>query len=463
MSLEIDASAFGAVGSVEAIDWSNIEEPSRDRADGPSVRLVLTPASTIAMRPVRWVWDTAPAGSSPSQCQGRFAEGSLVLGAGRAGIGKSQFAAWLAARVTKGTLPGSLYGNPRAVIYAASEDSWSMTIAPRLAAAGADLDRVFRVDVVSDDDKHARLTLPKHTSLLATALVERRVALLVLDPLLSLIDGGLNDYRAQEMRRALEPLAEIADRTGVLVYGLAHFTKAGGSDPLTAIAGSAAFGQVIRAAIGFARDDDDEHGGTFVLSTIKNNLGREDLPSLAYTIVPATVETGSGASYVSRFEFTGAEASRSVRELLAATASMDAEERSERAEAAEWLIEYLTHYGGEAKRTDVLKAGRAAGFSEATLKRARSKAGAEADRQGFAGGSVWRLRAHSAHHSGHSAQVSEGEPNEPNGEPNDSPDAQSPDSSEASSAIPTPLQLFGQRAPERWPEGSIGSELSGAS
>jgi hypothetical protein len=142
------------------------------------------------------------------------------------------------------------------------------------------------------------------------------------------------------------------------------------------------------------------------------------LPSLAYTIVPATVETGSGTSYVSRFEFTGTEANRSVRDLLTASSSMDAEQRLDRDEAADWLTSYLTDCGGEAARQDVLKAARAARFSEATLKRARSKAGVTADRQGFGGGSVWKLQTRSAHHSDHSAQVSEGEPDEPNDEPN---------------------------------------------
>ncbi|MGH4027293.1 MAG: hypothetical protein ACRDRV_22210 [Pseudonocardiaceae bacterium] len=55
--------------------------------------------------------------------------------------------AWLAAQVTQGTLPGIHHGHPRAVIYAATEDSWERTIAGRLKVAGADLNRVYRVDV----------------------------------------------------------------------------------------------------------------------------------------------------------------------------------------------------------------------------------------------------------------------------------------------------------------------------
>ena len=161
-----------------------------------------------------------------------------------------------------------------------------MTSVPRLMAAGADLERVFRVDVEADDDEHARLTLPRDTLALGAAIEEHDVALVVLDPVLSIVDAAVNDYRAREVRAALEPLIDVADRTRATFLGVAHFTKATGADPLLLISGSAAFGQLIRAAVGFARDEE----GAGVLSTIKNNLGREDLPS---TPVP----TGDAAAF----------------------------------------------------------------------------------------------------------------------------------------------------------------------
>lgn len=58
-----------------------------------------------------------------------------------------------------------------------------MTIAPRLAAAGADLHRVFRVDVVDDGERHARLTLPADIDDLGALIPANDVALLICDPL----------------------------------------------------------------------------------------------------------------------------------------------------------------------------------------------------------------------------------------------------------------------------------------
>src|SRR5581483_1190533 len=137
--------------------------------------LVFQKASGIKPRPVRWAWDTAAPHAPPHLREGRFPIGSLVIAAGRAGVGKSQFAAWMTARITTGTLPGQFWGLPRCAVYAATEDSWAMTIVPRLIAAGADLDKVYRVAVTDDNDIHARLTLPADTSLLEKGITEHDI------------------------------------------------------------------------------------------------------------------------------------------------------------------------------------------------------------------------------------------------------------------------------------------------
>ncbi|MFD5111469.1 AAA family ATPase [Streptomyces sp. NPDC058391] len=334
--------------------------------------LVLTPASKIRIRPVRWLWDTTPEGAYPTS-HGRIPLNSLAIAAGGPGLGKSQYACWLTARVTTGTLPGELYGKPRGVIYAATEDSWSMTIAPRLVAAGADMDLVFRVDVKDDEEMHARLTLPKDISLMGEAAEAYSVGLLIADPLLSMIDSGINDYRAAEVRSALEPLVAAADRHSFTILGLAHFTKSGGSDPLSRVAGSGAFGQLIRCLIAFAKEDTDDGDEQFVMSLEKNNLGRQGLPSHQYAIQAATVETDDGPSYVSRFVL-GPETSTSVRDVMRDETNPGLD-RGERTEAVEWLEDYLADpaHGGEALPKDVQGAAKGAGISPNALREAKKK------------------------------------------------------------------------------------------
>jgi len=342
---------------------------------GRSIRL--TPASAVRMRPVYWMW------------AGRIPTGALTVIPGREGIGKSLMLAWLAAQVTRGRLPGHWHGEPRTVIYAATEDSWAHTIAPRLMAAGADLDRVFCVEV-----EHAgsgildSLTLPTDCDALAVEIARHGVALLAADPLLSLIDAGINTHHDRALRTALEPLVQLADRTGCAVVGLAHFNKSASPDALNLITGSRAFSAVARAVLAIARDTvaDD---GSCVLSQAKNNLGQLDLPSLRYIVQPAEIPTPEGPAHVGRLVFTG-ESDRSVADILG-EATGDGDSHTERDMVAGWLSDYLTGHGGQAPAADVIKAARADGIAERTLQRARARAGVRAVRTGFPARTVWEL------------------------------------------------------------------------
>lgn len=354
---------------------------SEPESEAQTRSLLLRPASGIRIRPVRWLWDTTPEGAPPTS-HGRIPLHSLAIAAGGPGLGKSQFAVWMTARITLGELPGELYGKPRPVIYAAAEDSWAFTIAPRLIAAGADMDMVFHVAVQDFERPYARLTLPTDTSLLAKEAERHSVALLVMDPLLSYIDKGVNDYKAAEVRQALEPLVAAADRHRFTILGLAHFTKSGAADPLNRVAGSGAFGQLIRSLIAFAKvEGERDEPDRFVMSLEKNNLGRLGLPSYEYAIVPMVVDTEEGPSYVSRFAL-GSETNTSVREVMREESNPDTN-RGETNETVEWLRGYLTDQGGSDLAADVKAAARKDGISESSLQRARRKLGVTMRHSGF--------------------------------------------------------------------------------
>lgn len=376
----IEKNAPGLIASAGGTGEPEGEEPSR--------RIVLTPASAVKIKRVRWLWDTTPSDAPPTS-HGRIPAYMMTIGGGGPGLGKSQFAIWLTAKVTTGKLPGELFGKPRTVIYAATEDSWAHTIAPRLVAAGANLDLVFRIDVEDDGEAHARLTLPSDISLLGQIASEYSVALFVADPLLSLIDKGINDYRAAEVRQALEPLVRCAEKHMFTIFALAHFTKAGTADPLARIAGSGAFGQLIRAAIAFVRTD-GEGESDFVMSQIKNNLGRSDMPSFAYSIQSVEVEAEDGVSHVSRFVL-GPETTTSVTEVMRSENAPD--ERAAVSEAETWLHDYLAEAGGYDRAPEIKKHARKEGISETTLYRARERLKIRAKQAGFGRdrGSTWYL------------------------------------------------------------------------
>lgn len=333
-------------------------------------------ADTITALAVVWAWMHDDIGRIPA--------GALSLSAGREGTGKSSFAIWLVARITTGTLPGSFFGTPRRVLYVAVEDSWEHTLVPRLRAAGADLALVGRVDVTSTGDDELSLSLPDDMFELERAIVEHEIALVVLDPLLSMIGESIDTHRNREVREALDPLARLADRTGTVVHGIAHFNKSSGTDAASLITGSGAFKDVPRAVLGFARDDEGR-----VMTQIKNSLGRDDVPSMSYEITAASVEVKGGLAEVGVLSFTG-ESTRTVGDVLRDAGGTD-EFRSERDEATEWLTAYLIDNHGEARAGDAKKAGREAGIAPRTLERARTRAGVKIHRAGFPAVTVWRL------------------------------------------------------------------------
>jgi len=145
---------------------------------------------------------------------------------------------------------------------------------------------------------------------------------------------------------------------------------------------------VARAVLAVARDEGSDDGAC-VISQAKNNLGRLDLPSLGYRIESAVIPTDDGPAEAGRLVMVG-ETERSVRDILAETGA-DPEARSERDEAAGWLRDYLIQHGGSGKAAEIIRAARADGIAEATLKRARKRAGIATTRQGFGQGSVWSL------------------------------------------------------------------------
>lgn len=354
--------------------------PDPTPAGGRQLRL--TSAADIVPRPTHWIWTA------------RIPAGSIAIGPGREGIGKSLFCAWLTARVTTGTLTGIHEGAPRGVVYAATEDSWERTIAGRLIAAGADMARVYRVDVTHQSAEHPAtilpLSLPRDCEQLADAMLAHNVALLVLDPLISAVDSRIN-VNQEELRTALEPLAQLADRTGAAVFGLAHFNKASGTDVLSRVTGSRAFAAVARAAIAFARDP-NATDGSCVISQVKNNLGPLDLPSLRYRIESVPLDTPEGPAEWGRLVMLG-ETDLHVEAILNDTengAGADGGGGS-RNETAAWLSDYLTDAADPVPSAQVKKAARTAGFSERAIERAARSLKVDTRSVGFPRITMWSL------------------------------------------------------------------------
>lgn len=346
----------------------------------PAYRTVhLTKASSITVRPVHWLWHE------------RIALGAVTLIGGREGIGKSIVGYTVAADITRGKLPGVYAGQSRAVAVAATEDSWSHTVVPRLMAAGADLDLVYRVDVVTSDAIDAGLSLPRDLPSLEDGIRETGAALVLLDPLLSRLDAALDSHKDQQVRLALEPLVALAERTRTTIAGLIHVNKSTSDDPLTTLMASRAFAAVARSVL-FVMTDPN-HEGSRLLGMAKNNLGRLDLPTLSFTIAGEKVaETAEGDVWTGKLLWTG-ESDQTIREAMQAAVEVAGINRTVVAEAADWLSDYLESTGGSADSADVKREGGKAGHSQDALKRARHKIRATSAGVGFPRRTFWALQS----------------------------------------------------------------------
>ncbi len=176
-------------------------------------------------------------------------ESAFHLVVGTKGCGKGTFLAHEAARVTRGEL-----GEKRNVIWvAAGEDSLSIDVAPRILVAGGEL---FRVTFPEQ-----RLRLPDDLAAIRTqAEGITNVGLIVLDPVAGMFPtGGRRSTNADtDVRDVLDPLNKLADELGCMVVGVRHLGKDRTRGVLASVLGSVEWGNVPRAVLAFAVDDEDK-------------------------------------------------------------------------------------------------------------------------------------------------------------------------------------------------------------
>ena len=313
---------------------------------------------------------------------GRIARGKHTAIAGEPGDGKSQISVYVAATVSRGGEwpcdEGSApIGN---VIILNAEDGADDTVVPRLLAADADLERVHIVSAVLQERGKGRRTFNLQADL---ALLERKiaevgdVALVIIDPISSYM-GKADSHKNAEVRGALEPLSEMAERLKVAILSITHFSKTGASNNSKALhrfIGSIAFVGAPRAAFAVVEDADNE--GRILFLHAKNNMAVKP-QGLAYRLVQRIVgEEGQGI-VASHVVWDNAPVTMSADEALRATDSSDGE-RSALAEAEDFLRELLAN--SPLPQKDVRDHSDSAGHSWATVKRAKKSLGVLAERK----------------------------------------------------------------------------------
>jgi hypothetical protein len=342
-------------------------------ADG--VRLVR--AADVRPEAVAWAW------------RDRIALGVLTLLVGVPGLGKSMLALWLAARLSRGDLPGDV-GAPADAIIASAEDSPSHTLVPRLLAAGANLDRVHLVRVARDGID-VGLTLPDDVGELAARVRDVGARLCIVDPIMAHLAGGIDSHRDHSIRRALAPLHQLAEDAGCAVLPVGHLNKAPTGDIFARVGGSVGLTGAARSILLMTADPDAEDDDCArVLSHAKSNIGRM-ASALRVRIESRVVAGPDGQDIPTARAVPGAEAPH-IRVDDVLSAPEDDETRSARDEAMEWLRSELAD--GERESRAIRRAAAAEGIAPRTLARARRRLGVVTERATDAEGRVrgWTMR-----------------------------------------------------------------------
>ena len=280
------------------------------RTDPASRGLYLVRAADIDAVRVNWAWD------------GRVALGALSLFVGDPGLGKTTAAVEVAARVSKGDLPGDLHGRPVPVLIATAEDALTVLRA-RLEAASADLNKVSFV-VMQRDGLAGSITLPDDVPELQRRVEQERARLVIIDPIMGHLSGKVDSHRDASLRRALAPLCRMAEATDAAVIGIAHLNKSQVADLIRRVGGSVALSAAARSVLLLTRDPDDdtEEGPDRVLAHGKCNLGPQMEP-LRLRIEGREVIGPDGPIPTSGIEWLGTAEGVTVTDMLGSATEGD--------------------------------------------------------------------------------------------------------------------------------------------
>jgi putative DNA primase/helicase len=264
--------------------------------------------SAIVQRPVDWTWER------------RVMSGALNLFSGDKGAGKSSLAAMVATIISTGGCwpdqPGRPVPRGRVLILSAEEDP-ECVIRPRLERFGADLDRVEVVDGVRlyGEDGEVSFSLAQDLEALEAIIDERGdVRLVIIDTITSYL-GDINQDKASEVRRVLEPFRKVAARYGFGGWINNHFNKGAGTKAYYRSSNSNAIPAICRMTWTVSNDPEDKTRKIFAPS--RSNM------SIASALAFRVFQEGNFESFEPRFEWEpGAIEGLDADELLAREAVM---------------------------------------------------------------------------------------------------------------------------------------------
>ena len=340
---------------------------------GPRDKVILTCGTDLTPEPYRWLW------------QYWLAMGKLHILAGAPGQGKTTIALAMAATITiGGRWPDGSRCAPGNVLIWSGEDDPADTLVPRLMAAGADRARCYFIEGARRGDEVVPFDPARDLGQLLEAIEKiGGISLLVIDPVVSAVTG--DSHKNTEVRRALQPLVDLAAKCDCAVLGITHFAKGGqGTDPAQRVVGSVAFTAVARVVMVAAKVKGDEEGqDTRILARSKSNIGPDD-GGFQYHLEQSEPIPGIHASHIA----WGKAVEGTARELLTDPDDGPQDDASDAVELLRAELDTVRWTSCD----EAAKPLKAAGFSKKQIWAASKKVGVMRKKDGMKGGWMWRLR-----------------------------------------------------------------------
>jgi hypothetical protein len=201
---------------------------------------------------VEWLW------------QQRVPIGKVTLFAGEGGCNKSTVAYDLAARISAG-LHEPLSNTPMLkgkVLIIAGDDDPAKDIRPRLDVMGADVSRIYMIDLREQTKSGMRpraFNLSDLSSLRAAINDDPEIKLIIIDPVSAFV-GKRDANKHSDVYALIAPLNQLAAELGLAVIIVAHTNKAGRGDNSFRgrVNGSSAWTDASRSGFMFVRDRNDD-------------------------------------------------------------------------------------------------------------------------------------------------------------------------------------------------------------
>ena len=337
-------------GSGHALNWDGTAEPSH-RADSPDQLFSLfKPLSEYQEEEAEWI------------VPGWIPKGQISLIAADGGIGKTTLWCHIIAALSSGSAcildPPGFTREPMKITFMTTEDSVRKKLRKKLRLAGADMDNIITPDFAMDRTGLLR-SLNFGTEEMDRVLRYLKPVLCIFDPVQGFTPPKVNMGSRNEMRDCMAPLISIGEDIGTTALIVCHTNKRKGAYGRDRIADSADLWDISRSVMmaGFTEDQ-----GVRYLSNEKNNYAPLQ-ETILFTIDADGQIHKEGTSWKRDREYVqGAEISKAapVREDCKA-----------------FILQTLEDAEGAMPTATLEEAAKAAGYSFASVKRAKRELKAE--------------------------------------------------------------------------------------